>query len=67
MSRETEIIRAEIPEVERIVKNECWLESERRGCHVGPHDDVIRRRVADIILAGAGASIREHCCRTTQQ
>jgi hypothetical protein len=62
MSRETQIIRAEIPEIARILENECWLESERRGYEVGPHDEVIRRRVAEIILGGAGAYLREKCC-----
>ena len=61
MSKEIEIIRAEIPEIARIVDNECWLESERRGCIVGPNDAVVRTRVADIILGGAGAYIREQC------
>ena len=61
MSKEIEIIRAEIPEVARIVKNECWLESERRGCAVGPTDAVVRSRVAEIILGGAGAYIRKQC------
>jgi hypothetical protein len=59
---ETQIIRAEIPEIARIVQNECWLESERRGCKVDPHDEVVRRRVAEIILGGAGAYLREKCC-----
>ena len=67
MSRETEIIRAEIPEIARIVNNECWLESERRGCQVDPHDDVVRRRVADIILGGAGAYIRQKCCEAGRE
>jgi hypothetical protein len=67
MSRETEIIRAEIPEIARIVKNECWLESERRGCPVGPNDEVIRWRVAEIILGGAGAYLREKCCEANRE
>jgi hypothetical protein len=61
MSSESEFIRAEIPDIEKIVRNECWLEGERRGCPVLPTDDVIRRRVADIILGGAGAYLRQHC------
>ncbi|RYD77610.1 MAG: hypothetical protein EOP84_15315 [Verrucomicrobiaceae bacterium] len=59
MSSESEIILAEIPDVAAIVQNECWLEGERRGCAVDPRDEVIRRRVAEIILAGAGAYLRE--------
>lgn len=62
MSSMSEWIREELPEVERIVRDECWLEGERRGCPVPPSDPAIRMRVADIILAGAGAEIR---CRHT--
>ena len=58
MSPDSEFIRSEIPDVEEIVRNECWLESERRGRPVDPHDHVIRQRVAEIILDGAGAEIR---------
>jgi len=64
---ETEFIRSEIPDVERIVKNECWLEGERRGCPVSPHDEVVRKRVAQIILDGAGAFIREARMRANMQ
>jgi hypothetical protein len=67
MSPESEFIRAEIPDIEKIVKNECWLEGERRGCVVSPSDDVVRRRVADIILGGAGAYLRQHCRLSVQE
>ena len=59
MDRESEIIRAEIPDVEVIVRNECWLEGERRGQAVDRSDDAIRERVADIILGGVGADLRK--------
>lgn len=58
MTSMPEFIREELPEVERIVRDECWLEGERRGSPVPPTDPTIRARVADIILAGAGAAIR---------
>lgn len=58
MSPEIEVIREELPEVARIVRDECWLEGERRGCAVPPSDPAIRLRVADIILASAGEEIR---------
>lgn len=58
MSPESEFIQAEIPEIERIVRNECWLEGERRGCPVDRHDPAIRERVADIILTTVGAKLR---------
>lgn len=58
MTAMSEFIREELPEVERIVRDECWLEGERRGSPVPPTDPAVRARVADIILAGAGAEIR---------
>lgn len=59
MSRESEFIQAEIPEVRKIVEDECWLEGERRGMHVDPRDEVVQKRVAEIILSGAGAHLRK--------
>ena len=56
---EAAFIRTEIPEVAEIVRHECWLEGERRGSSVDPHDPDIQARVADIILAGVGAKMRE--------
>jgi hypothetical protein len=58
MSPESEFIRSEIPELEKIVRDECWLEAERRGTPVDPREDVIRQRVAEIILDGVGAYLR---------
>lgn len=59
MEQEAEFIRSEIPDVKSIVDNECWLEGERRGHAVDPHDEAIRERVAEIILSGAGAYLRQ--------
>lgn len=61
MSPEVEFIRAEIPEIAKIVRDECWLEGERRGTPVDPKDPAIRQRVAEIILSGAGAMLRQKC------
>jgi hypothetical protein len=58
MSPESEFIRSEIPDVKNIVETECWLEGERRGEPVDPHDVTIQTRVAQIILGGAGAHLR---------
>ena len=58
MSRESEFIQKELPYIEQIVRNECWLEGQRRGCQVEPTDDIVRQRVADVILSGAGEYIR---------
>jgi hypothetical protein len=59
MDPEAEFIRSEIADVKSIVNNECWLEGERRGHAVDPQDQAVRERVADIILGGAGAYIRQ--------
>jgi hypothetical protein len=50
MPLELDFIRAEILEVRVIVADECWLEGERRSEPVDPGDEVIQKRVADIIL-----------------
>lgn len=60
MSPESEFIWAEIPDVRRIVEDECWLEGERRGMPVDPRDEVIQVRVAEIILSGMGERLRKH-------
>ncbi len=59
MSPEAEFIEAEIPEVRRIVEDECWLEGERRGSPVDPRDEIVQQRVADIILSGVGSQLRQ--------
>lgn len=58
MDDEVELIRSEIPDVEDIVRMECWLEGERRGHEVDQRDPAVQQRVADIILNGAGAVLR---------
>jgi hypothetical protein len=58
MSPEAEFIHAEIPQVDKIVQDECWLEGERRGTRVDPQDEVVQNRVAGIILSGMGERIR---------
>jgi hypothetical protein len=65
MNPESEFIRTEIPDVKNIVENECWLEGERRGKPVTASDETVRERVAEIILGGAGAYLREkHSAKT---
>ena len=59
MDQEAEFIRSEIADVRSIVNNECWLEAERRGHAVDAHDEAVQGRVADIILGGVGAYLRQ--------
>jgi hypothetical protein len=58
MNPESELIQAEIPHVQQIVQDECWLEGERRGMAVDPCEEVIQERVAEIILSGIGEQLR---------
>jgi hypothetical protein len=59
MSPESEFIQMEIPEIAQIFRDECWLEGERRGTAVDPKDEVVQSRVAEIILSGVGARLRQ--------
>ncbi len=62
---DTDVIRAEIPDVQSIVEDECWFEAERRGHAVDRHDPEVQKRVAEIILNGAGADLRrKHLARS---
>jgi hypothetical protein len=54
----TEVIFAELSEVEKIIANETWLASERVGHPVYPHSPEIQTRVAEIILSGMGEHLR---------
>ena len=44
------VITSEIQEIKKIIRDETWLEGERRGCPVRPDDVVVRERVCSVIL-----------------
>ena len=50
--RQLEVIRV-------IVADETWLEGERRGRPVHHRDPVVQVRVAEILLNGKGAELRQ--------
>lgn len=52
------IIFFELPMVHQIIRDETWLESERRGCTVFPSDRVVRENVCAVVLR-VGAQLRE--------
>lgn len=58
MHTPSEIIRAEIQDIAQIVRDECWLEGERRGRDVEPGDRVVQARVTEIILTDLGVRLR---------
>lgn len=44
------IVTRELPVIHKIIADETWLEGERRGCAVSPHDPVVRERVCSVVL-----------------
>jgi hypothetical protein len=67
MDDASEIIRCEIPDVLQIVEDECWFEGERCGHAVSRTDPVVQKRVADVILKGAGAYLRRKHAKAVQR
>lgn len=57
MCAEQVIVLHELPAIAKIVSDEVWLEGERRGCWVDPHDPVVVGKVCDIIMR-LGAQMR---------
>lgn len=51
------IVFQEIRIIEKIIRDETWLEGERRGCPVSPRDPVVCENVCKIILR-IGAELR---------
>jgi hypothetical protein len=54
----TEVILAELSEIEKIIANEARLASERVGYPVDPHSPEIQTRIAEMILSGTGEYLR---------
>ena len=44
------VVVREIPVIHKIIKDETWLEGERRGCPVAPNDTVVKENVCRVIL-----------------
>lgn len=50
----------QLPIIAKIIRDETWLEGERRGCAVGEDDPVVRENVCRVILR-IGAEMRQQC------
>lgn len=48
--------------IQKIIRDETWLEGERRGCEVSPRDPVVRENVCRVILR-VGQEMREAAMR----
>jgi len=58
MSNPDPIILVELPAIGKIIRDETWLEAERRGCPVSEDDCAVRENVCRVILR-IGAQLRE--------
>jgi len=45
----SELIKAEIPIVEKIIRDETWYEGERRGAFVDPNDPTVQSKVVEVV------------------
>jgi hypothetical protein len=61
-----EIIISQCEVVAQIVRDETWLEGERRSTFVAEHDPVVQGRVAEIILE-VGGKMRSQSVRRLRE
>lgn len=57
------VLYREIPVIQKIIRDETWLEGERRGCAVSANDRVVRENVCRIILR-IGQELRDSITTT---
>ncbi|MDI1320282.1 MAG: hypothetical protein PSW75_08850 [bacterium] len=58
------IVFHQLPVIRQIVRDETWLEGERRGCTVPPDDRLVRANVCSVVLR-IGAQLRESAQRAS--
>ncbi len=58
-AKAAEIIKAEIPIIEKIIRDETWLEGERRGAPVTSDDPQVLKKVCSIIEEKAPLIVAE--------
>ena len=56
----------ELSVIDQIIRDETWLEGERRGCYVSPLDPVVTENVCQVILR-IGHQLRESALRQVAQ
>ncbi len=52
------VLISQLPVIRKIIQDETWLESERRGYAVTPDDRIVRERVCEVVLR-IGQQLRE--------
>lgn len=58
MSQLDPVVRRELPVIDQIIRDETWLEGERRGCPVSPRDPAVRENVCRVVLR-IGQNLRD--------
>ena len=58
MSPSDPVVVREIPVIHQIIKDETWLEGERRGCPVPANDTVVKENVCRVIMV-IGQQLRD--------
>lgn len=54
------VLLRQLPIIAKIIRDETWLEGERRGCAIGEDDPVVRENVCRVVLR-VGAELRQQC------
>jgi hypothetical protein len=52
------ILLRQLPVIQKVIRDETWLEAERRGCPVSAQDPAVREKVCQVILR-IGRELRE--------
>ena len=59
MAKMDPVVVRELPVIDQIIRDETWLEGERRRCSVSPRDPVVQEKVCAVILR-IGRELREN-------
>ncbi len=57
-SRPDPVVQRQFPVIVKIIQDETWLEGERRGLAVSPHDPTVVENVCQVVLR-VGCELRE--------
>lgn len=62
MASHDPVVTRQLPVIEQIIRDETWLEGERRGCPVTPSDPRVRENVCEVVLR-VGQQLRDSLTR----
>ena len=62
MASHDPVVTRQLPVIEQIIRDETWLEGERRGCPVTPSDPRVSENVCEVVLR-VGQQLRDSLTR----